>query len=173
MARFSSLLPVTEQGFDDTRLPTWGDLDSGNGHWSLQIKWAKVHQCAEQGFRVPLLAVPGSPECPVANLGRLWGALRKLRDNLALFTLPAGGSWVANVGTHHAGGEGLVAVAAAESGECRARLYFSFFQERRMFAGVSQWHGGGGYSTARWLAQRGSAVVHPAGRVEEEGGAGP
>ena len=94
MARLSSLLPVTEHGFDSTRLPTWADLDKGDGHWSLQVKWAKAHQGAEQGFRVPLLAVPGAPECPVANLGRLWGALRNPKDNLALFTLPEEGAGV-------------------------------------------------------------------------------
>ena len=88
MARLSSLLPNTGRRFDDTRLPTWGDLVQDQHGWTLTIKWAKAHQEAEKGFRVPLLPISGAPECPVANLTRLRRALQHPRAGVPLFALP-------------------------------------------------------------------------------------
>ena len=88
MARLSSLLPQAGGAFDGTRLPTWADVRGEGGAWAIRIKWAKAHQAASQAFWVPLLAVQGSPSCPVANLQRLRQATWTGEADGPLFQLP-------------------------------------------------------------------------------------
>ena len=68
MVRISSFLPGTVAGFDASRHPTIADCRRERWGYSLQVKFAKLHQRPEQAFWVPLLPRSQSVACPVTAL---------------------------------------------------------------------------------------------------------
>ena len=86
MARLSSMLPPSPGGFDRTRYPTWGDARFTGDGCSILIRWAKAHQHADQGFRVPLLEQGATGTCPVRALRTLQGLLGNPQAHEPLFS---------------------------------------------------------------------------------------
>ena len=90
MTRLSSLLPLSESSFDDTRHACRGDFARRESGWWFQVKWAKAHQRADQGYWVPILPRHGSGACPVAALRHWLGCTRGQGPGAPLFTVPSG-----------------------------------------------------------------------------------
>ena len=68
MVRVSSLLPLSNGGFDSTRHITVGDLAPTSEGLSVAIKWSKSHQSATSAFRLPVRYNACSDICPVRAL---------------------------------------------------------------------------------------------------------
>ena len=90
MTWLSSLLPLSETSFDNTRHACRGDFARRGSHWWFRVKLAKAHQRAEQGYWVPILPRPGSQACPVAALRAWLGERGRQNPQDPFFTVPSG-----------------------------------------------------------------------------------
>ena len=97
LARLSSLVSQVAGGADDSRVPLVRDLGWERDRVILSIKWGKTRQATSQGFRVPLLHVPGAA-CPYTLLASLVVSLRGSPPSLPLFSYRQetgnGSTWV-------------------------------------------------------------------------------
>ena len=87
MSRLSSLAHPSTEPYDFTRYPSFADVRVVSGQVSLQLKWGKCSQAAEQGFSVPLLPLKGSRACPVALLATLAAQAAGPPESTPLFCL--------------------------------------------------------------------------------------
>ena len=86
LARLSSLLPRVGGLTHLSRVPLLRDLTLTGPRATLFLKWAKNAQQPDQGFRVPLYPVSGTPACPVTLLRSRLLTLRDLGPHTPLFT---------------------------------------------------------------------------------------
>ena len=86
MARLSSLVPEAARRFDDTRLPTWGDLRSVGNGFHLNLRWSKTRQSLLGDNWVLLLSRASSFACPVAALETVRHDQRVFHTNAPLFS---------------------------------------------------------------------------------------
>ena len=92
MARKSNLVPDSVAGFDAKKQLTWQDVKFGNGVLLISLKWSKTNQFFEKVHAVPLVAIPGSPLCPVETISILH-RLTPHRPNDPLFLRFRLGKW--------------------------------------------------------------------------------
>ena len=69
--RSSNLVPKSENSFDTTKQLTVDDIRMDGSAMLVSINWSKTIQSAERVLEIPLLAMPGSPLCPVTAVAQL------------------------------------------------------------------------------------------------------
>ena len=82
LTRASTLLSLSEDRYDSTRLPTLADVGD---RYDLLIKWDKTHQATSQSYTVPLLARPTTAACPVRAVKGLLSRGASLPSSAPLF----------------------------------------------------------------------------------------
>ena len=71
MLRKSNLVPISRESFDVKKQLRKKDILLNRECALVDIHWSKTIQFAERAFTIPMLAVPGSPLCPVSAIKRM------------------------------------------------------------------------------------------------------
>lgn len=71
MLRKSNLVPVSKDSFDPKKQLRKKDIILNDECALVDIHWSKTIQFAERALTIPVLALPGSPLCPVSALRRM------------------------------------------------------------------------------------------------------
>ena len=71
MLRKSNLVPVSKEKFDPKKQLKRKDILLNDDCALVDIHWTKTIQFSERALTIPMLAIPGSPLCPVSALKRM------------------------------------------------------------------------------------------------------
>lgn len=93
MARKSNLVPDSKFKFDPQKQLTRADIQQHPHMLLITLKWSKTNQFGHRSHQVPLLALPGSPLCPV-NAFRHLTRLIPLPHQAPVFVDLHKGTWV-------------------------------------------------------------------------------
>lgn len=92
MARKSNLVPNSKYTFDPQKQLTRADIKLHPKMLLVTLKWSKTNQFGNYLHRVPIMAIPHSPLCPVTAYHRLFSSII-LPDSAPVFVAPHKGSW--------------------------------------------------------------------------------
>jgi hypothetical protein len=87
-ARISNIVPSSSRSFDYRKHLCRGDIVSAPHGLTVNFKWSKTNQTSSRGLRLPLVAIPSSPLCPVYMFHRMCD-LTPACDSSPAFVIPS------------------------------------------------------------------------------------